>query len=238
MENAAQALKIAFAIFVFVIAISLTFVSISRAREVADIILYSMDITNFYPEYDTNVGTRGTEQIIEVSNVNRPDEVIMELDENRNRLVGIDTIISMLYRYHKESLCIVIIDKGGAVVGRFDLNTEREAPWRSSRENSDKRIDLFLQGEDGEINGVNVVIGDGNGLSGQRNEDDGSYNISEQNFHTKYIANNPEAIFKEEFIEVPYSGEIINAVPGEESDGTEVIMATVARTVYITYTEI
>ena len=53
MENATDALKIAFAIFVFVIAITLTFSLISQAKSTSDYVLSYSDRTNFYEHSDS-----------------------------------------------------------------------------------------------------------------------------------------------------------------------------------------
>lgn len=81
MENAADALKIAFAIFVFVIAIAVTFSIISQAKSTADTVLYHSDETNFYEHVASGVG---------------------------NREVSVKEVISTLYRYYKESVSVTI----------------------------------------------------------------------------------------------------------------------------------
>lgn len=52
MENASDALKMAFAIFVFVIALTIVFSLISKVKETADAILLNSDKTNYY-EWET-----------------------------------------------------------------------------------------------------------------------------------------------------------------------------------------
>ena len=59
MENASEALIMAFAVMVFVLAISVTMAVFSIAKDTADTILYAKDETNFY-EYE---GTRSTLQL-------------------------------------------------------------------------------------------------------------------------------------------------------------------------------
>lgn len=94
MENAADALKIAFAIFVFVIAITITFSLVSQAKSTADYILYYTDETNFYENLDS---------------------------KNTNRTVSIAEVISALYRYSDESFAITIKLKNGNIK-TFDLS--------------------------------------------------------------------------------------------------------------------
>jgi len=52
MENASDALKMAFAIFVFVVALTIVFSLISKVKETADAILLNSDKTNYY-EWET-----------------------------------------------------------------------------------------------------------------------------------------------------------------------------------------
>lgn len=95
MENATDALKIAFAVFVFVIAITIAFSLISQARTTSDHILFYADKTNFY------------------SRLNSKEE---------NRVVLAPDVISTLYRYYKESLCVTIeLDD----TYKFDLNLSK-----------------------------------------------------------------------------------------------------------------
>lgn len=94
MENAADALKIAFAIFVFVLAITVTFGVISQAKSTADTVLYYSDDTNFYEHLRA---------------------------KDRNRIVSVSEVISTLYRYYKESLCVTVV-LGNENIRTFDLN--------------------------------------------------------------------------------------------------------------------
>lgn len=93
MENAADALKIAFAIFVFVVAITVTFGIISQAKSTADTVLYYSDDTNFYEHLSS---------------------------KDSNRIVSVSEVISALYRYYKESLCVTVVIEGNSTT--FDLN--------------------------------------------------------------------------------------------------------------------
>lgn len=93
MENAADALKIAFAIFVFVVAITVTFGVISQAKSTADTVLYYGDDTNFYEHLSS---------------------------KEQNRTVSVSEVISTLYRYYKESLSVTVVL--GDNIKTFDLN--------------------------------------------------------------------------------------------------------------------
>lgn len=70
MENASDALKMAFAIFVFIVALSIVFSLFSSIKETADTVLYYSDRTNYY---DWETGS-----------------------QENGRIVGVDTIIATL----------------------------------------------------------------------------------------------------------------------------------------------
>ena len=94
MENAADALKIAFAIFIFILAITITFSIISQAKSTADVVMYHSDETNFYEHLSSG---------------------------KKNREVSLSDVISTLYRYYKESISVTV-DLGSEGEGRtFDL---------------------------------------------------------------------------------------------------------------------
>ena len=93
MENAVDALKMAFAAIVFVIAVTVAFTAFSQARWVADLILYTSDRTN----YEERIG------------------VLQNADV---RTVGIETVISSIkrYRIENEDYSVVIKDKDGEIL--------------------------------------------------------------------------------------------------------------------------
>jgi len=98
MENAADALKIAFAVFVFVFALTITFSIISQAKSTADVVFYYGDETNFY-EYSYSKG-----------------------DSGKNRKVSVSQIIPTLYRYCDESIGVEIKLADSSTAYFFDLN--------------------------------------------------------------------------------------------------------------------
>ena len=75
MESAAEALKLGFAVLVFVMALSISIFMFSQARETAEIVLQSSDSQRYYEAIET-----GTE----------------------NRIVGFETVIPTVYKYDKE----------------------------------------------------------------------------------------------------------------------------------------
>ena len=81
MENAVDALKIAFAMFVFALAIMVTFGLVSQAKSTADTVLYYSDETNFYEQSKSS---------------------------STNREVSVAEIIPTLYRYYEESIGVTV----------------------------------------------------------------------------------------------------------------------------------
>lgn len=81
MENATQALYMAFAVLVFAAALTLTMNMFSQARATSDYILYQEDSSNFI-EYQYSL-------------------------RDKTRVVGLETIIPTLYKYYKENYTVV-----------------------------------------------------------------------------------------------------------------------------------
>lgn len=100
MENATQALMIAFAVLIFVIALTVSIVAFNNAKDTADIILYTKDETNYY-EY---MGSTG-----------KADE---------NRIIGLETIIPTLYKYYKENYTVVFKE------GNYNTATGEISDWK------------------------------------------------------------------------------------------------------------
>lgn len=101
MENAADALKIAFAIFVFAMAIMLSVSVVGQAKQTSEIVFKLNDKTTDY-EYITADDYNAEEQ----------------------RIVGFETILPTIYRYAKEQYAVTIFDKDGNPIVRYDLYTE------------------------------------------------------------------------------------------------------------------
>lgn len=100
MENAVDVLKMAFGIFVFVLAIALTVAVIGQARATSDVIFHMNDKTEFY-------------QYIKDGDVNAED-----------RIVGINVVIPTIHRYMQADIAVSIYNENGIPIARFDLWTE------------------------------------------------------------------------------------------------------------------
>ena len=88
MENATDAIKMAFAILVFLSALSIAVFSFSKVRETSAQIAQSADEKEYYD--------RLTLQETENSNL-----------ASSSRIVGVETVIPTLYRYYKENYTVV-----------------------------------------------------------------------------------------------------------------------------------
>ncbi len=99
MENASDAIIMAGAMLIFVIAISVAMTVFSQARATIDTVVYASDETNYYEYLDTN------------GNV-------------KNRIVGLETIIPTLYKYYKENYTVVFLDKNGNGIELYKSKTD------------------------------------------------------------------------------------------------------------------
>ena len=83
MENAVKALEMAFAVMIFIIALSVSMYAFNNAKKTSDIMLYAQDNTNYY-EYQ---GAKGKTA--------------------EDRIVGLETIIPTVYKYYKENYTVL-----------------------------------------------------------------------------------------------------------------------------------
>ena len=149
MENAVDALKIAFGVLVFVIALTIAFALLSQAKATSDIMLFASDKTNYYT----------------YSN---------EADNSAGRIVGADVVISSLYRYYKESVVVRIVE--GTNITEFNTETDGGLSQRERKKrvndwietNSDILDGTFLETFD-EVkkSGEYIVAEDGSELTVQ-----------------------------------------------------------------------
>lgn len=104
MENASNALLMAFAVLIFIIALSITLNTLSQAKTTADIVLFYSDRENFQ--------TSLKDDAINVS--------------NGGRNVNVDTVIATIYRCAKEKFSVKIRDDGTEYIFEYDIQTQEE----------------------------------------------------------------------------------------------------------------
>lgn len=212
MDDVVQAISIAFACIVFVIALSVSMFMFSQVTTTAEALALYADPTTYYDNVqlvEDETGKRGTE-----------------------RLVSTETIIPTLYRYHKENFCVKIYDASNNLIQIFDVKLEGDvhnavadtnakkeenasqvvnnalnsvyddksksyylfqAPWLGSTEAVKTRIDFFVNGDYGYINNAFV-------------------DYRENKF---YKARMQGIQFREEFISYSYTGETMETEDGD-----------------------
>lgn len=208
MENAVESIVMAVAVIVLVMALSMTMVLLSKAMTTTQDLVYQSDKTNYYDnikiEHANNVTTRN---------------------------VGIDTVITSIYRYYKENYTVKLYNETNQLVQLFDTTIEGKvyslsskmhpntaetnflsnyndtnyadnkvdlftAPWMGNTNKDAKtRIDLYVSGQDGFINGKKVEY-KGKGL---------------------YDFFSPDSVFEETFIQYMYKGQTISTPDGIET---------------------
>lgn len=114
MENAVDALKIAFGILVFVIALTMAFMVFSQANQTSTKMLFASDKTNYY----------------------RYSEDVTNED---GRIVGADVVISSLYRYYQESIVVRVGIDGN--ITEFNTETDGGLSKKQRKEKVNKFIE-------------------------------------------------------------------------------------------------
>ena len=151
MEDAVDALKMAFSVFAFIIALSIVFAMFAQAREVSDIVLAHTDNTYFVEYADVN-------------------------DEVNGRTVGIETIIPTLYRYYKEKFSIDIITGSDNTYNeKFDEEVERKVYTRAEGYDTSEYKKLYPDGitwlanptEDTQLRVTSYIEGKENSVNGR-----------------------------------------------------------------------
>lgn len=90
MENASDAIIMAGAMLIFVIALTVAITVFTQARATVDAVVYASDEINYY-EYIGDFNVTNTSV--------------------KNRIVGLETIIPTLYKYYKENYTVVFLDE-------------------------------------------------------------------------------------------------------------------------------
>lgn len=180
MENAADALKIGFALLIFVVAITIVFMMISKVKYTADSVLYYADRTNYQQHMEA-------------------DDLSVEPNK-AYRTVNKSDVISTLYRYYNESIAVTVDLDGKIYV--FDKGNEKT--WDNAN-GTTKALNLNTE-QQIESNLKDFIEGP-----------------------LKDIGSNPT--FIEEFVEVPISGMYLQG-----DDGSEIVLSSGGKKVYVTYT--
>ena len=103
MENASDAIIMAGAMLIFVIALTVAMTVFSQARATIDMVVYTSDETNYYEYLDTT-GSNSA----------------------KNRIVGLETIIPTLYKYYKENYTVVFLNSNGNGLKLYETQTNSD----------------------------------------------------------------------------------------------------------------
>ena len=118
MENAVDALKIASAVLIFILAIASSFSVIGIAKETADDIINMRDKQAYLKAAELDNGWFYTS-----TNAVKSGKAV-GVTTLGDRIVDYGDIISTIYRYAKEKYGVTIVKEDGTVVARYDSNTE------------------------------------------------------------------------------------------------------------------
>ncbi len=116
MENAAQAIRMAAAVLVFILALTVFFTTFTSAKNSSDAVLKMQDKQAYLESSDVENYLYKSKSGMESDTANYTYE--------GNRIVGIDSVISTIYRYDKEKIGVTIMKKDRTVIARYDSSTE------------------------------------------------------------------------------------------------------------------
>lgn len=119
MENATEALKMAFAVFVFAIALSIVFKFMGSAKETADVVFFYNDKTNL-----------------------KTEKVAIE-NENGQKTVSMNEVISTIYRCKTEKVAVKVIE-GDDKEYIFDLDVSKPTDDKTAMKVLNEKIIDFV----------------------------------------------------------------------------------------------
>ncbi len=221
MENAVDALKMAGAAMLFVLAFSIAMFMFSKARTTTDVVLDNLKLEDYFSRVEPLKG-------------------------NETRKVGIESIIPTLYRYCQsdDNIMIRIIDENGEDLQIFDKNIESIAHNQFEASNpEDQTYYNRLKALYGDSNKKAYLFGapwDNKNLNPYYIERINSYIYGIESEHmpslsTKYQSNNlikyQDREFIESYLEYRTSGHVQTDEYGEE-----ITLVPASTKIIITYT--
>ena len=119
MENAADALKMAAAILIFIIAIASAFSLFGIAKQTADSIIKMRDKQAYLEAAELE------SVLYTSSSAIAEGDKVSHMNTKGDRIVGVEDVISTIYRYNKEKYGVTIVKQSdGTVIARYDTGTE------------------------------------------------------------------------------------------------------------------
>lgn len=141
MENAVDALKMAAAVLIFVIAIGSSFSLFGTAKHTADSIITMRDKQSYLEaaELDNGILYTSSSKIQEENEESTGNSSIAGVTTKGDRIVKVEDVISTIYRYSKEKYGVTIMDKKGTIIARYDSNTDQiMSLWNSINGDNEK----------------------------------------------------------------------------------------------------
>lgn len=124
MENAVQALKTAASVLIFVIAITVSFTMFSKAKVTADAVITAQDKQKYLESAQVDNGILYTSSEAIQGQNEYGESNINGMTIDGYRIVGMNDVVSTLYRYSIEKYGVTLIKQDGTILSRFDSNTE------------------------------------------------------------------------------------------------------------------
>ena len=148
MENVTDALKMAFAVFIFIVGLGTAMHMFSLARQTSDFVVQTADETKYY-SYENGGGSE-------------------------YRIVGLETIIPTIYKYSKENYALKFVDSSG---NDLKLYNSTKTGWQSTLD-SDEEINRgeTWQGNAEEVNSFIKSIIEGTEYEGRNLTTGGDFN--------------------------------------------------------------
>ena len=185
MENAVDALKIAFAVFIFVIALSIAMYMFTQVKLTSVLVMQASDVTEYMDYTELN------------------DMANSQTMVDNDRIVGLETIIPTLYKYYKENYTVIFRNSNGTPMDLYitqtndklwssnytnkyynskidlkkvcsfdvDEETSRHEPWTGNMNYYKQNLDMFLSGGTfvaPSLNGMNYDYSKISGWSGKK----------------------------------------------------------------------
>ena len=211
MENATHALYMAAAFLVFIGAFSYSLYMVNKLNTTANMLVYRLDETNYYDSLDLT-------------------ELIADSDNTTNsyKIVSIDSIIPVLYKYYRESYTVRILDTNGELLQLFDTTVEGEVMTAtnllSSRRTDRQKALLSLYGDSDKACYMFGApwLGSTNKDTKERIDmyisgDSGYTNNTWVDYSGNYLRQYEDRQFQEIFSEYTYEGDTITSEDGEET---------------------
>ena len=204
MENSTRALIMAFSMMMFVIGFTFSMYMINKLLSASSVLLSSVETTKYY------------------------DNIEVQDSSNTTRIVGVETIVPVLYRYYKENYSVRIMDNN-TLVQLFDTGIESEMQGaanytgdidkeKMALANSIYNLDgnpayMFGAPWAGSLDNAKIRVDYFlNGTKGYINNTEVDYS-RDGGFLSKYNGKT----FEENFVEYAYKGETISTENGLET---------------------